>query len=196
MPNNKLVFSNKTLNQLIVDGENEAKLIFQDPDGEINLAYFILVRKAFNDAYERIKKEIAARGKDEIGDNFKGVSGAYVRGSYSPRGGSKYQLLPAAEVEIAGEISELVSKFMAEKHPEIDPNFIEMPISFKINSKNVDAYVKEERELPMFIEEAERHQSMSLTVTKDGIENFENHKHQFGIDAEALPVGEKEGEDA
>lgn len=188
---NTLVYSDQALRALIVDGEDESKLIFDNPNSELSLAYFLLLRKAFNDAYDRIKDELTASGQSQIGDTFRGVTGAYVRGSYSERGGSKYKVDTGLEMEVGAELAQLVASFMEDKHPEIDPELIGVSITFKVNTKNVDALVKKERELPMFIEPAERSKSLSLTVLKGAKEELEaNADALLGVATTALPISE------
>lgn len=188
---NNLVYTDQVLQELIADGEDEAKLIFDNPNSELSLAYFLLLRKAFNDAYDRIKTELTAIGSAKIGQHFKGLSGAYVRGSYSERGGSKYKVDAGLEMEVGAELSELVNTFIQDKHPEIDPEFIEIAINFKVNTKNVDAHVKKERELPMFVEEAARSKSLSLTVLKSAKEELQaNADALLGVEPKVLVISE------
>lgn len=191
MASDNLVYSDQALRELMVSGEDESKLIFDNPNSELSLAYFLLLRKAFNDAYDRIKDELTTTGQAQIGDTFRGITGAYVRGSYSERGGSKYKIDSGLEIEVGAELSKLVGDFLAEKHPEIDPELIEVAINFKVNTKNVDALVKKERELPMFIEPAERSKSLSLTVLKGAKEELEaNSDAVLGVSVASLPISE------
>jgi hypothetical protein len=191
MASDNLVYSDQVLNELITSGEDESKLIFDNPNSELSLAYFLLLRKAFNDAYDRIKQQVTEAGTSQIGEHFRGLAGGYVRGSYSERGGSKYTVDAGLEMEVGAELSELVATFMVDKHPEIDPDFIEVGISFKVNTKNVDAHIKKERELPMFIQNAERSKSLSLTVLKSAKEELQaNADALLGVAPSVLVISE------
>lgn len=197
MTNDSLVYSDQALRALIVDGEDESKLIFDNPNSELSLAYFLLLRKAFNDAYDRIKDELTASGQAQVGATFKGITGAYVRGSYSERGGSKYKVDPGLEMEVGAELAKIVGDFMQDKHPEIDPELIEVVINFKVNTKNVDTLVKKERELPPFVETAERSKSLSLTVLKGAKEELESNSDAvLGVATSALLISEDAQEEA
>lgn len=143
------VFSGINLMQLIKDTEVEAKARFANEETEIKLSLFLLVRKAFNESYEKIREYVTENGKLEIGETFSGITGNFITAPYSARGGSKY--------------------IFAGEDKDLDPNLVEkvVTVTYKVNQKAVDDYRKQNRELPEFIEEAPRAKSLSISPTKE-----------------------------
>lgn len=149
MPNLK----SKDLFNLIDSGERSSKLIFEYGSAEKYIGYFLMFRKAFNDAYDRIRDDLAEKGIKTIGKDFSGISGALVRGSYSGRG-AKYTYSPdPSQTE--------------------DPDFVTKKISYSVDSKAVDKYLKENGELPAGVTVASRKKSLSLSATNEIKEVFE-----------------------
>lgn len=159
---NKKVFTTNALTKLMVDAENDSKVILQDPNAEFSLAFFLLVRKSFNDAYDRVKEILTQAGVTEIGEGFSGLTGSLVRGTHSERGGSKYVWTPTT-----GE--------------EIDPEFVTVTTQYKIDSKAVDKYLKQRGELPPGITTSVRSKSLSLSPTKEAKALFESKQEQDSL---------------
>lgn len=159
---NKKVFTADAIGKLIADVDNDSKVIFDNPNAEFSLAFFLLVRKSFNDAYDRVKEVITESGIEEIGSTFSGLTGSLVRGTHSERGGSKYIWSPTA-----GE--------------EVDPEFVKVETKYKINTKEVDKYLRKFGELPPGIAPAVRKKSLSLSPTKEAKALFEQKQNQESL---------------
>ena len=154
------IFSGTTLMQLIKSVEDESKVGFESEDTELKLSFFLLVRKAFDDAYDKIKDHLTQVGVGELGQQFSGITGNYIKGSYTERGGSKYELDPAIE------------------ETEVDPNLYEKVTTYKVKATEVDAYVKKNRELPPGIQLKRRNKSLAISPTKESKAAFEQLNDQ------------------
>lgn len=162
----KKVFSGESLGKLIADAEDSSKVIFDNPNAEFSLAFFLLVRKAFNDAYDKIKEQITESGIEEIGTSFSGLTGSLVRGTHSERGGAKFLWTPTG-----GE--------------EIDPEFVKVVTSYKVDTKAVEKYNKMHGELPPGITiNTGRKKSLSLSPTKEAKALFERKQNQDSLEYE------------
>lgn len=147
--------------QLIRDLEQETKARLSNEETEIKLSFFLLVRKAFNETYDKIKEHLATNGKLEIGEDFSGVTGTFISAPYTARGGSKYVFTGTEQ--------------------ELDPTMVEKVVTYKVNQKEVDAYRKKYRELPPGIEEAPRTKSLSIAPTKEAKAFFDELQQNSDI---------------
>lgn len=158
------IFSGTSLMQLIKESEDDVKTKFENEETEAKLSFFLLVRRAFNDAYEQIRDQLVANGKRELGEAFSGITGAFVRGSYTERGGAKYGADPS-----------LIESVKLTVDPNIiDPDLFDVEVTVKPKQDAVKDYIKQHRELPPGVVENPRSKSLSLQPTKEAKAFLEN----------------------
>lgn len=155
------IFSGTSLMQLVQDADESSKTRFENEETEAKLSFFLIVRKTFNEAYEKIREQLVANGKAELGEVFSGITGEFVRGSYSERGGSAYQPSQAVTEAVAKQIDTTTVDPSV-----VDPEFFEIEVKVKPKSDAIRAYVKQHRELPPGVEESVRSKSLALQPTK------------------------------
>lgn len=158
---NDKMFSGTSLMQLVQDAKNETKTNLENEETEIKLSFFLLVRKAFNDAYDLVRDQLVQNGKIELGESFSGITGNFVRGSYAERG-TAY-----TSSDEVNEAVQQVAESVTVDPNVIDPEFFDIEIKAKPKVDAIRKYVKENRELPPGVVEANRTKSLSLTPTKE-----------------------------
>lgn len=154
----------RSLLNLIESVNNAKKLMFEDYNAEKYVAIFLELRQRFNQTYDDLRDTLTENGVEASGENFGGIQGNLVSGLYRAYG-AKYEFNPRPGLELDPE---MVKK--------------EEKITYKVNTKAVDKYLKEYGELPEGITEAKnRTKSLSLKTTDEG-EAFFAQKVQKNID--------------
>jgi hypothetical protein len=179
------MFSGTSLMQLIKDVENETKARVENEEVEIKLSFFLLVRKAFDEAYEKVRDQLVANGKSELGDAFSGITGNFIRGSYVERGGAAYKPDPEVFVQFEQAAAKAALAGL-EQIPEFDADIMDVEVKVKLKTERDDKglskavgadairkYVKANKDLPPGIVMADRARSLSLTPTKESKAFFE-----------------------
>ncbi len=179
------VFSGTSLMQLISESQDDTKAKFENEETEAKLSFFLLVRKAFNDAYDSIKSQLVENGKTELGESFSGISGNFIRATYSERGGAKYVADPDLSEGIDIKIDENI----------VDPEMFDVSLTIKPKTDAVKDYLKKNRELPPGVMENSRSKSISIQPTKEAkafLESINNNSEDILYDLAIPEVTEDE----
>jgi len=137
----KISIDTSKLDLLITKGKD----IFLTGEAEEAIVEMEYLRKEVDEAYERMKKEIAEKAL-EVDENFKAIKGDRVKIGYRTYG-QKYT------------IDESNLKFLPKEFYKVKKT-----IKYSPDTKVIDGFVKEHRKLPMGITEPERKKSLSIKV--------------------------------